>query len=730
MRRLISILFLFAVINIPQNVRSQISYGGIPASFGNLKKAKISFPFVEMERVSNYELLMLERNDDRIMKSFRFAKSFDVSINPENSGEWTESSDGTKIWRVGIRSRGAYSLNVIFDRYHIPDGAQLFIYTPDKDKILGAFNANNEKLSGDFAVRPIPGEEIIVEYNEPFDASFKGELNICSVNHDYKNAFGDRPLGESGLCNTDVYCPTAEVRKKEKQAVVRLIIRGEEICTGTLVNNSDEDKTPYLLTAGHCIEGGVDANRTIFYFNYESPDCGQGSGSLDGYVDQTLSGATLKARSDSLDFALIELDDIPPHDYRPYYVGWDRTENIPSSTSSVHHPQGDVKKVAFDNDPPSIGTYSSKFLPNAFWLIKEWDEGTTEEGSSGGALFNQDGLIVGTLTGGLASCINPVNDYFSMVNKQWDYYSNSAQQLKTWLDPVNSGVNSIQALDPYGEEEEVCDLFSNSKLGEKYILEQLSDGGYISGKNSLKADSYAERFDLNGMALVSAISFAVGKVERGANSGDIVFKIYEADKITGLPGFELASKSMPIQDLYSGSMFYLEFDNPVEVTDDYYIGYDIDYSFVKDSFAVMHSPDRFFIDENTAYVKMGGNWKSFSNVSQYDTHTSLLIKSHACGVVETNIPDTIISDTRYQVYYSDFGLTNYVYLRDTKEEGWANVTILDITGRMLIKEERYLSKDPILVSIGNHHSGIYFIEVVSNNEDIREVIKVQMHTGR
>ena len=37
------------------------------------------------------------------------------------------------------------------------------------------------------------------------------------------------------------------------QSVVLLIIDGSVGCTGTLINNTDNDGTPYLLTASHCL---------------------------------------------------------------------------------------------------------------------------------------------------------------------------------------------------------------------------------------------------------------------------------------------------------------------------------------------------------------------------------------------------------------------------------------------------------------------------------------------
>ena len=43
-----------------------------------------------------------------------------------------------------------------------------------------------------------------------------------------------------------------------------------------------------------------------------------------------------------------------PANYNPFFAGWDNSGDIPSSTVCIHHPSGDIKKIAFDDDPASI----------------------------------------------------------------------------------------------------------------------------------------------------------------------------------------------------------------------------------------------------------------------------------------------------------------------------------------------------------------------------------------
>ena len=55
--------------------------------------------------------------------------------------------------------------------------------------VLGAFTSLNHKPHGGFSTAPVVGDEIIFEYNEPFNSHFRGEISIETISHDYKNIF-------------------------------------------------------------------------------------------------------------------------------------------------------------------------------------------------------------------------------------------------------------------------------------------------------------------------------------------------------------------------------------------------------------------------------------------------------------------------------------------------------------------------------------------------------------
>lgn len=460
-RALLGTLFLpFVLFFFSAPLNGQISYGGRPLSREQLNIEEI--PVVKMPQFDINELRKkaLGEPGPKNLKSLDFAKSFDVGLTPENSGKWTTLEDGTRVWRVMVTSRGAYSLNLIFDRYLLLPGSTVFLYNSDMSQILGGFNHLNNQSSGSLAISPVRGDTLVLELQVPPGKTNWGELSIGTISHDYLGVFDhkDQQFGLSGECNIDINCPEGNLRQMEKNSVVRLIVDGSRLCSGVLLNNTEEEQTPYMLTANHCIENGENATNTVAFFHYESPSCN----GPDGTTENTLSGSTLRASSDSIDFSLVELNDIPPVEYRPYYAGWSRKDEAADSSVCIHHPMGDVKKISIDHDPPSIATFSSGYLHRGSWLVEKWDIGTTEGGSSGSPLFDQNNRVVGTLIGGDAYCGYSVNDYYARFDKAWDTYPEKERQLKAWLDPGERDYSEIDGMNPHSGLELSADFEINT----------------------------------------------------------------------------------------------------------------------------------------------------------------------------------------------------------------------------------------------------------------------------
>jgi len=439
------ILFFLIFILSEINIYSQLSHGGIPLSFNQPELKSIN-----VYTTPDYDYLKILKEDNQKKdnsKPFLYGKNHEVNLSPSNSGNWSIAMNGEKIWQLRIKSKGAYAIGLIFNKYRLNSGVRMFVFSVNKKEVIGSFTAENNTTSSSFSTIPIPGDEIIVELNIPENQDF-GQLNISGIIHDFKNAFGLKTgYGSSGSCNINVNCPEGVNWQNEKRSIVKYSYVGSfgaELCTGVLVNNTAYNSKPYLLTAGHCISSQSVANTAVFIFNYESASCiATGNPSY-----HSLSAATLLSTGGNLDFSLLELNTNPPPVYNVYYSGWNKTLTAAQNTVTIHHPQGDIKKISKDYNPPVTGDYGSGYLYNSHWNIIEWDEGTTEGGSSGSPLFDQNKRIVGNLTGGDASCSYNFNDYYSKFDLSWDYYAQPSKQLKIWLDPINSGVSLLDGYDP------------------------------------------------------------------------------------------------------------------------------------------------------------------------------------------------------------------------------------------------------------------------------------------
>ena len=276
------------------------------------------------------------------------------------------------------------AFGLIFGRYHLTPGEKVFIYTPSGKQVLGAFTADNNKPWGSLAVQPLAGSNVVIEYRIPAGQTPSGTLTLTRVSIGYRDIFGittnkDGFFGSSGPCNVDINCSEGDKWQDDKNAVLRIFINNNELCTGVMINNTLNEAVPYVLSAGHGIEDDDDAANTVFLFGYESPYC-EGP---DGSLTKTISGAELVAHADNLDFTLVKLSHFPPFTYYPYLSGWDASGDTPAPpTVTIHHPQGDVKKISVDNDEPVTASYDV-YDANTFWKILQWDVGTTEPGSSG-----------------------------------------------------------------------------------------------------------------------------------------------------------------------------------------------------------------------------------------------------------------------------------------------------------------------------------------------------------
>jgi hypothetical protein len=722
-------LILISMIGFlfPGTGQAQLSQGGAPLKPAVLKSASNSV--VEMPPIPGFltvdaDLKMGEAED--LLKPFEFAHAFDVDLSPGNSGEWFQADNGTYIWQLTIRSTGAKSLNLIFDDFEMPENARLFLFNKNENHLLGAFTDANNKPSRKFAVSPVLGDEITVQFEVAEKYLHEKSFRIVNVNHDYIGILksGDRrPLNKiAGACNIDVNCDQWAEWDEVKNSVCRLIVKGKRICSGVLVNNTAENRKPYILSAAHCYDKLDYPESTVYTFNYESPFCAP----LDGDPSNSISGAKMKAQSDSIDFALVELSLVPPPNYRPYYAGWDRSGNIPPSTVSIHHPQGDIKKLSADNNPPVISSFGEPssidkdYITKGFFRINKWEYGTTESGSSGGALFNNDKHVIGTLTGGEATCKNPVYDYFERFSYAWDYKSDTAQQLKYWLDPLKTGVSVLNGIQ-FNEGENLCAAFSNLTDNDNYAIIPIAGlngfSGYWGGSNNLGITEIMERFSIEGNEIISGISIGVGRFKNilKSNESEILIKIYTGNRF---PVKLVYSQIQKTNILVDNAMNFIGLHEVVEPAGNFFVGFELINIQPLDSFVVYQS-QRALNDTNTFVYKQNGKWLDYKEA----TGKSM---ANIFEVVACNIDD-LDTDTPIVDNPVDFRIfPNPSSSKVSVEAGWGifenELSVFNILGQKIEIRTIQVNPKKVDVDLSGNVPGIYFVRLNSGQKTISSKI--------
>jgi lysyl endopeptidase len=426
----------------------------------------------------------------------RFAVARPVDFNPSNSGEWSQSPDGDWIWRLRISAEDAAHLNFGFRRFALPPGAELNIVSTSGLNKVGPFTVQDMLPHGQLWTPVVLGEEALLHLRVPSTGRGQVTLEMHSVNQGYRGFGSKSKACKSGACNTDVACLSEnDPWNLPRRSVGAWSRGGTDACTGSLVNNTANDRRMLFATATHCgVANDTAAATVLVYWNYESPTCrvpaASGSSPVLPKPSTTTPGLRFLAQTgnpfsgsapagDRSDFTLLELATPAPNNtFNLYWAGWDRrapgpsamlcsAPSDPASTAglcaSIHHPGVDEKRITFveqnmvlDNISGASGVHwradwdpTPPRLPNITPMPATLPPSVTEPGSSGSPLYNAEQRLVGVLSGGPSACGATganLRDQYGGLFHAWDGLGSATTRVRDYLDPLGQNPQSIDGI--------------------------------------------------------------------------------------------------------------------------------------------------------------------------------------------------------------------------------------------------------------------------------------------
>lgn len=399
----------------------------------------------------------------------RFAIPVIVDYSPENAGTWEDLKNGTLVWRLRVTAKDALSINLGFSEFHMPPGASMTLLTTDGKEVIRPFTSADHQPTGELWTPILNADEIMIEVVVPELLAGDVRVRIGQISAGFRRfgtaggAVDGDDRGSSGSCNVDVACPEGDPWRDEIDAAGAYTVGGIDTCSGSMINNTAQDRTPYFLTAFHCGVSSGNAASVVIYWNFQnsycrvpgSPDSG---GPGDGPLSQFSSGTTFRAGASVSDFALIEVNTAPNPAWGVTFAGWNRAVVNPPSGACINHPQVAEKRITF------YDTAGGSFLPShgSSWPCSAspgpgddthirvyWSLGVTEPGSSGSPLFDENRRIIGQLHGGPATCSSTGanrSDCYGRVSRSWTGNGTSSTRLSDWLDPGSTGAMFVDTL--------------------------------------------------------------------------------------------------------------------------------------------------------------------------------------------------------------------------------------------------------------------------------------------
>lgn len=361
---------------------------------------------------------------------FRYGRAIPTNYTLKD-GEWQTVENG-RVWSFTIEAEGALSLDLGFSDISLSDDACLFVINKNNTMVFGPIKQSAIKNCPDLFTDNITGNSATIYLYEPNSQKGECSLTLSTIVYGYRN-INEMKLNQTRSDNEhiDVSCRPSWLCESDAVGLIKFEEPAGGSYTyaygsGALVMTTNSSFAPYYLTAYHNLTENTDRPCKSIKFFYRTAECG----SILYCSSVTYNDISVLATWYDTDMALLKINDSNfGENQRHAWLGWDRSGSTPYSGATIHHPGGDLMKIAIDYNTFTM-TCRSGSLINRFWGT-DWDEGFVEPGSSGAPLLDQNKRVVGQLY--------TSDSKSGMFHLSWTGGGTSSSSLSYWLDPIGSG---------------------------------------------------------------------------------------------------------------------------------------------------------------------------------------------------------------------------------------------------------------------------------------------------
>jgi hypothetical protein len=377
----------------------------------------------------------------------------ELALDSVRWGAVKRSRDGGLVWSAAVKSAGAFGLRLHFDNFDLPAGSELYLFN-ENGAVAGPYTKSGPLGTGEFWSHMVRGDLVYLQLRQVGrrqpDKAHGRMFSLVDVGHvatgfgaDRADAAAKAFCPDNAECVLNAECESLDRAVDDARYAVAHMLWVKRpylyICTGGLLNNTEEDQTPYFLTANHCISRDREAANLETFFQYWlecGGNCPTPFEAPAGFA--SVLGSSVVATNKTGDYTLLLLNESAPEGSA--FLGWNWETPVANTDGAmlyrISHPYGAPQAYSEHEVDTSAGVCSS--WPRGSWIYSRDTLGATEGGSSGSPVVNDLGEVVGQLSGG---CGTNVYDTCDNVNNATvdgafaSYYSEVAQ----WLDPGSGG---------------------------------------------------------------------------------------------------------------------------------------------------------------------------------------------------------------------------------------------------------------------------------------------------